>query len=767
MHAQNHELEVNLEQCTPHDANWDAIDNGYRMSWRDLGAKLDLTKTSRTLTLKSPVDFSNYDAVTMHIRYELDTELPDGAELFYTKAELVNSINYNETDINICNVITKSQERTIDVVIDPSSVGGFGNIKSFFLQSAHAGDDGGAVYVTDVTFDVHNIVDGVYSDIPGFSTRPYNGDLYLCKDLPVGTFVTAEKMLFFMNTIYSYRPDGEPVYQLWAKIDGGEDVNITPGDGTTKYKTKAGNEECYLYNIADKSKITGIYLRPMCTQGVCGFNADVSAYDSNRREFYRSPRVKFNARTENAAPLGTIKLFNNDKTPGRFTNADRIRMYFNDFYEADGLTGGRYKVSALLDDGTTPLISIPTSASDDNIGRCKTLDIPEDIDRSKIINFTIEPIEGQGEMSFGIATYALDIDVKEKGDYFDEWSINPDKSAHIILNKGDAAPYEPIDGEDLKGFLRLTVVATDANGKVSFVPEFLMNDNSVITASNKFTTTGSGTAHFNLRKMLTKEQVAQVKNVRLRVVSYDDGSIDISRIYLADNIPFTYGNTIAGGVPYIVATMTDGSTIGSDVTAFLPLSYETGASEITLTPLAGAPQDKVVILGNATEGEVLPNPFYLVVAPDDQTAVENSYSDALGKMDKTHFAITDGSKALGDIIAATGNTASDAVVMVLKDGKFKAVAISEGDLEQKAKPGLLLFILSKWEYLNIGSGSHSQAGSRSVGVGEGDATAIDNSQLIIDNWTGAQWYDLQGRKMQGQPTRKGVYVRNGQKVVIR
>ena len=32
---------------------------------------------------------------------------------------------------------------------------------------------------------------------------------------------------------------------------------------------------------------------------------------------------------------------------------------------------------------------------------------------------------------------------------------------------------------------------------------------------------------------------------------------------------------------------------------------------------------------------------------------------------------------------------------------------------------------------------------------------------------GGEWYDLQGQKLSGKPTRKGIYVRNGQKMVIK
>ena len=37
--------------------------------------------------------------------------------------------------------------------------------------------------------------------------------------------------------------------------------------------------------------------------------------------------------------------------------------------------------------------------------------------------------------------------------------------------------------------------------------------------------------------------------------------------------------------------------------------------------------------------------------------------------------------------------------------------------------------------------------------------SIDNSQLIIDNW-----YSVDGVKLQGEPKKKGVYIRNGKKV---
>ena len=45
-----------------------------------------------------------------------------------------------------------------------------------------------------------------------------------------------------------------------------------------------------------------------------------------------------------------------------------------------------------------------------------------------------------------------------------------------------------------------------------------------------------------------------------------------------------------------------------------------------------------------------------------------------------------------------------------------------------------------------------------------EATAIRRVQAVADN---APWYDLQGRRLQGRPVRKGLYIHNGQKESIR
>ena len=53
-----------------------------------------------------------------------------------------------------------------------------------------------------------------------------------------------------------------------------------------------------------------------------------------------------------------------------------------------------------------------------------------------------------------------------------------------------------------------------------------------------------------------------------------------------------------------------------------------------------------------------------------------------------------------------------------------------------------------------------------IGIGGGDTTGI-NAASCEDMNSNEDWYDLNGRKLQGHPTQKGLYIRNGRKVVIK
>ena len=55
--------------------------------------------------------------------------------------------------------------------------------------------------------------------------------------------------------------------------------------------------------------------------------------------------------------------------------------------------------------------------------------------------------------------------------------------------------------------------------------------------------------------------------------------------------------------------------------------------------------------------------------------------------------------------------------------------------------------------------------------GDGEQTGITTTNYTnLTNYTnsaGAGWYTVDGRKLSGKPTKKGVYIQNGRKLVIK
>ena len=54
-----------------------------------------------------------------------------------------------------------------------------------------------------------------------------------------------------------------------------------------------------------------------------------------------------------------------------------------------------------------------------------------------------------------------------------------------------------------------------------------------------------------------------------------------------------------------------------------------------------------------------------------------------------------------------------------------------------------------------------------AGFTDGSTTGIEDVRGLMSDGRGENWYDLNGRKLQGRPSQKGVYIQNGNKVVIK
>jgi hypothetical protein len=241
---------------------------------------------------------------------------------------------------------------------------------------------------------------------------------------------------------------------------------------------------------------------------------------------------------------------------------------------------------------------------------------------------------------------------------------------------------------------------------------------------------------------------------------------DVNVIFVSDEMA-TNGEKYLVGITPGTITPTDG------VKAFLPVDYDLSTATVKLAEVTGAPKGLPVIFGSATEGEAMPAAIslkYLTDGSDADKAIQTDYADKAKAMSK-RFVITDGEQTLAEILdGITDVTANEALFLVLTNGKFTTVSVSAADLNKKAIPGLLLFVLTKWEYMQLGSGSDTNAETRIISIGgEGTATgieAVENIQYSIFNFQSDSWYDLQGRRLSGKPARKGLYIRNGKKVVM-
>ena len=201
---------------------------------------------------------------------------------------------------------------------------------------------------------------------------------------------------------------------------------------------------------------------------------------------------------------------------------------------------------------------------------------------------------------------------------------------------------------------------------------------------------------------------------------------------------------------------------------FLPDGYDLAKGVVTLKEVAGAPDGQPVIFG--PEDEQQPSAQYFVVGAsgDEAKTIQDDYDNVVKNMGD-RFVISDGTKTLAEVISGTGVDASEAIVLMLVNSKFTTVDFSADDLGKKTKAGLLLFVLSKWEYMQIKPSTQpisAPQSTRAIGIDFGnDFTGVKEVKEVRE--VKEDWYSLDGRKLDKAPTKKGVYIRSGVKVIIK
>ena len=197
------------------------------------------------------------------------------------------------------------------------------------------------------------------------------------------------------------------------------------------------------------------------------------------------------------------------------------------------------------------------------------------------------------------------------------------------------------------------------------------------------------------------------------------------------------------------------------------------------TPLAGVPKGKPVILAKS-DPSVAAWCINFICTNDgrgvDKTpaAIESDYKDRTDRL--PNFIATDGAKTFAELIGeATGATVStaeqarDYLVFTLTGDRFVPITFAYDDTPAS---GHCLLVVPKINILlhqGLGTGageSSSQARRISLGGGESAATGV-NGVIGVGEAKDDTYFGLDGRRLSGRPSQKGVYIRGGSKVVIK
>ena len=353
------------------------------------------------------------------------------------------------------------------------------------------------------------------------------------------------------------------------------------------------------------------------------------------------------------------------------------------------------------------------------------------------------------DISFG---HNLWITLTETGDYpmacclnsepNNQWVLNGDTWCHI----GDVNSGFSDRGWMIRGYMKsITWTKATINTNSYELTGLTSDEDYVVQVCSNYT---GGSSDWETLTFSTYEDVVLADNNDNSdiITTHDKKKVCVSlnnRTLYKDGewntlcLPFTLDETQLAASPLAgtdIRALSSGSVSGGVLT----LNF-TGVGEVT-SITAGTPY---IIKWDKVNGYESADPNMR----DIKNPVFNGVT-----IDKTKHDVTfDGGKFVGTYESQTFTNTNTSILFV-----------GEGDNLFYPKAGAS--IGAQRAYFQIGTNS---VRAFNLNFGDDEVTGILSTTNLTNYTNSGAWYDLSGRKFDGKPTRKGVYVQNGKKVVIK
>ena len=374
------------------------------------------------------------------------------------------------------------------------------------------------------------------------------------------------------------------------------------------------------------------------------------------------------------------------------------------------------------------------------------------------------------------------IDVSKGGIY------SSAKTANVIINGGI------VEAESIATFANGDTKVIINSGNVTVSDE--IEPISTTSTAETILSWTNPTDYVNAKSYSGTVKIAQGKYFSTSDASY--GSKDADYEFGAgENPAATVLNNVklmptvavqTGNAAFLDMCSTDGCyKVMGNAKAFPVVGYDITHKTVKLgAALAGVPNGVPVVIctvdgeGNPTDAALGADVMLVCATGQDAIDIQNSVATEGGNMPSALFFAGDANKTWEQLLEAAmqsqyptadatqlASLMSERMFLELANGRFRPVAVN---LANTSKLGKALLTITKYDFLKmIKAPATAAPGFHGIAIELGEETEVTGVREVkeVREVKDNTWYSLDGRKLDGAPNKKGIYVVNGHKVVIR